>query len=201
MQGYENHRILSTQIIIEIMKTILITIACFFLLVNCSNKSNSPKEESLWDETPQQIEATQSNGKVRLNTTISPAPPGTTDANDTTSVITPDKVSTSDKIFEVLDVDYLPEYPNGGWEAFSGYIQSLKYPRELKEEQIEGHLSVQFVIEKDGSVSNIEIIKSVDKMIDDEITKALQNMPKWKPGKKDGLYVRSKYGFTLIYGK
>lgn len=181
-------------------KTILFALASLILLVSCTNKAKQPKEESLWDENPQATQVAQSDGKIRLNTTISPPPPGRADTRDTTSVIASDKISPSDTIYNVMEVDFLPAYPNGGWESFSGYIQSVRYPKELKEKEIKGSLSASFVVEKDGSVSHIEVKNSVDKIIDNEIINALQNMPAWKPGKKDGLYVRSKYGFTLVYG-
>lgn len=183
------------------MRKVIFILFSAILFINCANKTKQPNEESLWDETPPQIQAAPSDGKIRINTTISPPPPGKTDSSDTTSVIAPDKISPSDTIYNVMEVDFLPAYPNGGWESFSGYIQSVRYPKELKEKEIKGSLSVSFVVEKDGSVSHIEVKNSVDKIIDNEITNALQNMPAWKPGKKDGLYVRSKYGFTLVYGK
>ncbi len=180
-------------------KTILLVLAGFSMFAACNSKNKQPKEESLWDEMPRATQVEPSDGKVQLNTVISPPPPGNTDRNDTSSVIEPDKVSASDEIYKVTDVDFLAAYPNGGWEAFSVYLQSVSYPREAKDKDIEDALIVTFVVEKDGSVSNIEIVKSANKLVDDEIVKALQNMPPWKPGKKDGLYVRSNYSFTLIY--
>lgn len=175
-------------------KTILFALLSLILLANCNgNKS----KETLSDE-PLQL---QSEEKVKLSTAIGPPPPGNIDRNDTTSVIAPEKVSSSNEIYNVMEVDFMAAHPNGGWEAFAAYLQSVGYPQEVKENEIEGTLVVVFVVEKDGSVSNIEIKRSANKLVDDEITKALQNMPAWKPGKKDGLYVRSYYNFTLIYGK
>lgn len=172
-------------------KAILFALSVLILLTCCTRK---PKQ-SLPDELPKQ----DASEYVLLNTSISPPPPGKTDISDTTSIITPEKMSASEKIYNVTEVDFLPAYPKSGWSAFSAYLQSVLYPKEVKDKNVEGYLSISFVVEKDGSVSNIEIIKSVDKAVDNEITKALQNMPAWKPGKKEGLYVRSKYGFTLVY--
>lgn len=161
------------------------------LLTNCGGET----KKTLQDEPAQ----TQPEEKIRLNTVLSPRPPGNTDNRDTTSVIALEKVSASDKIYEVTEVDFLAAHPNGGWQAFAGYLQSVRYPKEAKDNGVEGALIVVFVVEKDGTVSNIEIIRSANKLVDDEIVKALQKMPPWKPGKKDGLYVRSNYSFTLIY--
>ncbi|HCF81443.1 MAG TPA: hypothetical protein DER39_07040 [Porphyromonadaceae bacterium] len=174
--------------------TILFALLSLILLANC--KGNKSKK-TLADEPLQH----QSEEKVKLSVVIGPPPPGKTDRNDTSSVIEPDKVSASDEIYKVTDVDFLAAYPNGGWKAFSAYLQSVSYPREAKDNQVEGTLIVIFVVEKDGSVSNIEIERSANKLVDDEIVKALQNMPSWKPAQKSGLYVRSNYSFTLIYGQ
>ncbi len=180
-------------------KTILLVLAGFSMFAACNSKNKQPKEESLWDEMPRATQVEPSDGKVQLNTVISPPPPGNTDRNDTSSVIEPDKVSASDEIYKVTDVDFLAAYPNGGWDAFASYIQSVRYPKEVKDKGVKGTLSVLFVIEKDGSISDIEVLKSVDKQVENEIINALQTMPLWKPGKKDGLYVRTNYGFSLIY--
>lgn len=170
-------------------KYFLLLLMCA-VIVSCKNK-----KQTLPDKLPEQTDSEQ----IQFNTWLSPPPPGKTDSSDTTSVIAPEKVSRSDRIYEVLEVDFLPSYPNGGWKAFSNYLQSIRYPKELKDKNLTGYLIVSFVVEKDGSISNIEPIKSIDKAIDNEIINALQNMPTWKPGKKDGLYVRSKFGFTLIF--
>lgn len=175
-------------------KTILFALLSLILLVNCNgNKS----KKTLGDEPVQY----QSEEKVKLSVTIGPPPPGNIDRADTTSVIEPEKVSPSDEIYKVTDVDFLAAHPNGGWNAFSAYLQSVGYPHEVKDNGVEGTLIVIFVVEKDGSVSNIEIVRSANKPVDDEIVKALQNMPAWIPAKKGGLYVRSNYSFTLIYGQ
>lgn len=171
--------------------SIFFIVCAFLLFANCTGKA----KQSLPDELPQQSE----NDYVLLNTDISPPPPGKTDKNDTISVIDSEKISPSDKVYEVLDIDFLPSYPDGGWGSFSRYIQSVRYPKEVTEKETKGYLAVVFVVEKDGSISNIELIHSVDKLIDNEIVKALQNMSPWKPGKKNGLYVRAKYGFTLVF--
>lgn len=172
-------------------KTILFTFLSLMLLASCGGQT----KKTLGD-APAQM---QPEEKTTLHTIISPPPPGNTDSRDTTSVIASEKISLSDEIYKGTEVDFLAAQSNGGWKAFANYIQSVRYPKEIKEKEIKGNLSVLFVVEKDGSISNIDILNGIDSEIEKEIIAALQNMPPWKPAKKDGIYVRSNYGFTLIY--
>lgn len=176
---------------------IILAITCMLLLVSC----NRSTKQVLKDDDLEQSESSSINTGIVLQTHISPPPPGKVDSSDTIPVIIPEKVSHSNKIYEISEVDYLPFYPGEGWSSFAKYLQSVRYPQELKGKTLEGtFLAIVFVVEKDGTVSNIEIRKSVDPLVDEVVTKALMEMFGWKPGKKDGMYVRSKYGFTLIYG-
>lgn len=181
------------------LRTTFFILTSMLLLTNCNGKIKQPKEESLWDEIPEEFQQIQKDEKIQINIYFSPPPPGKADSRDTTTVIAPDKVSPSNKIYEITEVDYLPNYPNGGWESFTSYLQSIRYPKEVKDINNVGSLSILFVLEKDGSASNIQITSSVNNLIDNTIIEALKKMPAWKPAKKDGLYVRSEYSFTIIY--
>lgn len=90
-------------------------------------------------------------------------------------------------------VDVMPEYP-GGMNAMFDFIQkNVKYPASAKEKGIEGKVYVQFVVEKDGSISDINILRGVSKDIDSEAVRVIKAMPKWKPGIQKGKPVRVQY--------
>lgn len=87
----------------------------------------------------------------------------------------------------------MPEYPNGGSEGMIEFIQeNLEYPEAEKKAEIQGTIMMQFIVEKDGSLSDIKAIKSVpngDNLVK-EAMRVLKLMPKWKPGMQDGHAVR-----------
>jgi len=90
-------------------------------------------------------------------------------------------------------VEDMPEYP-GGTEALLEYLRSnLNYPARCKEDKIQGRVLVTFVVEKNGSISSAEVVKSVDPEIDAEALRVVSAMPAWKPGKQRGEEVRVKF--------
>ena len=103
----------------------------------------------------------------------------------------------NDTVFQV--VDEMPEYP-GGVEAMMKYIsENVKYPEEAKEKDIAGRVFISFVVEKDGSVSNVEVKRGIGGGCDDEAVRVVKAMPKWKPGKKDGKFVRVSYMLPINF--
>ncbi|MDR6969536.1 TonB family protein [Flavobacterium arsenatis] len=88
----------------------------------------------------------------------------------------------------------------GGNNAISKHISThLIYPDEAKESGIQGNVIAKFVVEKDGSVSNIEIERSLSKECDAEVIRIISKMPKWTPAKKDGIAVRSYYRLPVMF--
>ena len=86
-----------------------------------------------------------------------------------------------------------PEYP-GGINAMYEFIQkNLKYPESAKNKGIEGRVFVQFVVEKDGSLTSFQVLRGVSDDIDAEAVRVLKMMPKWKPGMMDGKPVRVQF--------
>ncbi len=95
------------------------------------------------------------------------------------------------KVFDRPEI--MPEFP-GGLQALYAYLgKVLKYPRMAQELNIHGTVIVGFVIEKDGSVSNVQILRGIGGGCDEEALKAIQNMPKWNPGKMGTHPVRVRY--------
>lgn len=92
-----------------------------------------------------------------------------------------------------IDVERMPEYP-GGTDALVQFLsQNVVYPRIAVENGIEGKVIVQFVVDKDGSITNVQIVKSVDPSLDKEAKRVISAMPKWSPGFQRGKPVRVKY--------
>jgi TonB family protein len=76
---------------------------------------------------------------------------------------------------------------------------NVKYPEEAFNKGIEGRVILTFIVEKDGSISNVKVAKSVNEVIDAEAVRVVENMPKWKPGKQNGKEVRVKYTIPVTF--
>lgn len=94
-------------------------------------------------------------------------------------------------------VERLPEFKEG--EIQKWLVQHTKYPAEAAEKKIQGKVYVQFIIEKDGSISNAKIVKSIDPLLDQEALRVIQSMPKWKPGTQRGQVVRVSYTLPINF--
>ena len=102
-----------------------------------------------------------------------------------------------DKPFDV--VEQMPEFP-GGQEALMQFLrQEIKYPKEAEEKGLQGRVVVRYIIEKDGSISEVEIAKSVNEYLDAEAVRVVNAMPKWKPGKQKGEPVRVKFTIPITF--
>jgi TonB family protein len=102
-----------------------------------------------------------------------------------------------EKPFDV--VEQMPEFP-GGQEALMQFLrQEVKYPKEAEEKGLQGRVVVRYIIEKDGSISEVEIAKSVNEYLDAEAVRVVNAMPKWKPGKQKGENVRVKYTLPISF--
>ena len=98
-----------------------------------------------------------------------------------------------EEIFQVVEA--MPEFPGGMAELMKYLQKSIKYPSISQENGVQGRVIVQFVVNKDGSIVDPVVIRSVDPYLDKEALRVVKAMPKWKPGEQRGKTVRVK--FTL----
>ena len=109
----------------------------------------------------------------------------------------PKQEAEQNKVFDV--VEQQPSYP-GGMGALNQWLASnIKYPAMAAENGIEGRVVVQFVVERDGSVSGVHVVRGVDPSLDKEATRVVSQMPKWIPGKHNGSAVRVKYTVPVTF--
>lgn len=114
-------------------------------------------------------------------------------------IVVIDKIEAPDegKVYDV--VKEMPQFA-GGQEALSKYLKdNLNYPPQAKQQGIRGSVIVHFIINKDGSISNAKILRSVDELCDKEALGLINNMPKWIPGKSDGKVVRVRYTVSVSF--
>ena len=116
--------------------------------------------------------------------------------------ITPVKIEeeeeeAEDEIFQVVEND--PEFP-GGAEAMYKYLaQNIKYPQLARENNITGRVYLQFVVEKDGSVTNVKVMRDIGGGCGAEAVRVVKSMPKWTPGKQRGKAVRVYYQIPVNF--
>lgn len=101
-------------------------------------------------------------------------------------------------IFEV--VEQMPEFPNGGMAGLMQFLsKNIKYPTIAQENGIQGRVTVQFVVNKDGSIVDAKVLRGVDPYLDKEALRVVNSMPKWKPGMQRGKPVRVKYTVPVMF--
>lgn len=116
-------------------------------------------------------------------------------------IVVIDKIEDSDEGEIFMVVEQMPQFP-GGMEAFDKYLkENLNYPPLAKQQGIQGKVYVQFVINRDGSISDVKVVRGVDSALDEEALRLINSMPRWIPGKQRGKNVRVSYtkpiNFTL----
>ena len=95
--------------------------------------------------------------------------------------------------------DVLPEFP-GGMDALMTYVGSnVKYPSEAFTKKVEGKVIVEFIVKKDGSVSNAKVISNTNEMLNKEALRVVNAMPKWTPGKNKGKVVDVRFVLPVAF--
>ena len=100
-------------------------------------------------------------------------------------------------VFQV--VEEMPQFPGGLSEAMKFLAKNIKYPVEAQQAKIEGRVIVRFVVGRDGSVSNVEVVRGVSPELDAEAVRVVSLMPKWIPGKQRGKAVAVKYTMPIMF--
>ena len=109
----------------------------------------------------------------------------------------PPKHVEDNKIFEVVEQN--PTFPGGTAALMSWLSKNIKYPVIAAENGVKGRVIVQFVVEKDGSITDVVVVKSVDPSLDKEATRVIKNMPHWIPGRQNGSPVRVRFTVPVTF--
>lgn len=97
-------------------------------------------------------------------------------------------------------VEEMPGFAGGNSDKFLEYIaRQLIYPEVAAENGIQGRVFVSFVVEPDGKVSNVRVVRSVDPALDREAVRVVQSSPRWTPGRQRGRPVRVTFTFPIIF--
>ena len=119
-------------------------------------------------------------------------------------IIDPDKVDEylaerKDTINVYDCVEQMPFFPGGSQKLKEFIEENLRYPKELEETCVQGRVIVRFIVERNGKLSNVKVVKSVHPVLDKEALRIVKLMPRWIPGRQNGITVRVKCYIPIIF--
>lgn len=145
-------------------------------------------DEEIADETIESSEATTEaiSGPVApVSGPVAPGPVVTAEASD------------EGEVLQV--VEQMPEFP-GGMKALMKFLsENIRYPSVAQDNGIQGRVMLDFVVNKDGSIVDVHVLKGVDASLDNEAVRVVKSMPKWSPGRQRGKAVRVKYVLPVVF--
>lgn len=150
------------------------------LLTACTNKQEQQNDQTEATATTTAETATPSNPPTVMEEKVT--------ANEPTN---------TDKVFDTMDIQ--PKYPGGDKVLYRFLSNNIQYPVEAQEKNIQGSVVCQFVIEKNGSISDVKVVRSVHPLLDKEAVRVIKLMPKWTPGKQDGEVQRARYTLPISF--
>jgi tonB family C-terminal domain len=103
----------------------------------------------------------------------------------------------NDMVFDVVEV--MPQFPGGQIAMLKYIMENIKYPEQAMKEGIQGRVAVRFIVEKDGSISDVKPILSVHPLLNKEAVRVVKSMPKWSPGKQNGKPVRVRFNVPVMF--
>lgn len=165
---------------------LLLTLPVFGMLIMLNTRCDNVKSN---DDKIANAEKNAQDSKLYRNESVD------NPVNETTSLDIHTNQSVTDTIYNNIEI--MPEFPGGFSELRNFLTSNVNYPESAKTNNIEGRTLVSFVVEKDGSITDIEVLRGFDKDCDAEAVRVVSTMPKWKPGVKDGETVRCR--FTLPF--
>ncbi|MBR3726925.1 MAG: energy transducer TonB [Prevotella sp.] len=113
------------------------------------------------------------------------------------TVAQPEPKPEPEKVFEV--VEQMPSFPGGDKALMDFLSNNVKYPVVAQENGVQGRVVISFVVEKDGSITDVRVVRSVDPSLDKEAARVVKSMPRWIPGKQNGAAVRVKYNVPVSF--
>ena len=113
------------------------------------------------------------------------------------AVAQPEPKPEPEKVFDV--VEQMPSFPGGPQALMQWLSDNVRYPVVAQENGVQGRVVVSFVVERDGSITDVKVVRSVDPSLDKEAARVVKSMPRWIPGKQNGQAVRVKYNVPVAF--
>ena len=136
-------------------------------------------------ETKLEIQVEDDQSQRQMQAYVPPPPPK------------PKQEEVTEEIFVV--VENQPEFPGGNTAMMKFLSDNIKYPVIAQENSIQGRVICNFVVERDGSITDVQVVRGVDPTLDREAVRVIQQMPRWKPGKQRGQAVRVRFTLPVVF--
>ncbi|QRX63223.1 energy transducer TonB [Dysgonomonadaceae bacterium zrk40] len=136
-------------------------------------------------ETKLEIKTEDDQSQRQMQTYVPPPPPK------------PKQEEVTEEIFVVVEDQ--PLFPGGNAAMMKFLSDNIKYPVIAQENNIQGRVICNFVVEKDGSITDVQVVRGVDPTLDREAVRVIQQMPRWKPGKQRGQAVRVRFTLPVVF--
>lgn len=147
-------------------------------------------------------------GDNKKSSAVPPPPPPPPTSAEASSVPPPpppppaytkstEELKNTNEVFVVVEKQ--PEFPGGNPAMMKFLGDNIKYPVEAQDKGIQGRIITNFVVEKDGSLSDVKVVRGVDPLLDAEAIRVIQSMPKWKPGTQKGQVVRVRFTLPVVF--
>ena len=111
----------------------------------------------------------------------------------------PEVVDMYDEPVDIRVVEDLPQFPGGAAELMKWLTKNLRYPASAQSQQVKGRVVAQFIVNKDGSVTDLEVTEHLNHACDNEVLRVLRMMPKWEPGLMDAKPCRTKVCIPVVF--
>ena len=167
---------------------LLLTLPVFGMLIMLNTRCDNVKSN---DDKIANAEKNAQDSKLYRNESVD------NPVNETTSLDIHTNQSVTDTIYNNIEI--MPEFPGGFSELMNFLTSNVNYPESAKTNNIEGRTIISFVVEKDGSITDIEVLRGFDKDCDAEAVRVVSTMPKWKPGVKDSETVRCRFNLPFTF--
>ena len=179
--------------------TAFVAVAISMFLFSCSMKKIKDIKDK-FDE-PEQVEngiiSDDSLAHASETEDTTPAVKSTTETGEITAESSAPKKVFTGKVYEV--VEDMPTFPGVVTELMNYLSKNTHYPAATKRDGIQGRVVVSFIVEPDGSISNVKLVRSIDANLDQEALRVVSEMPNWTPGKQGGNAVRVRYSLPIAF--
>ena len=145
----------------------------------------------------EELRLVEDDVEIAPEMTENPEPPEISDNPDQPEQ--PEVVDMYDEPVDIRVVEDLPQFPGGAAEFMKWLTKNLRYPSSAQSQQVKGRVVAQFIINRDGSVTDLEVTEHLNRACDNEVLRVLRMMPKWQPGLMDAKPCRTKVCIPVVF--
>lgn len=171
-----------------------ITVLALLFTIGISYSQTKKKENKSKKVVPTETIQEEKISIVEIN----PNSDGETVGNPYGNAPVFDEKEDDNTIYNSAGIEVQPEFPGGNKVLFTFISKNFKYTDEMKENELKGRVVASFVVEKDGSITDIKVVRGIGYETDYEVIRVLKSMPKWIPGEQNGKKVRCSYVIPIM---